>query len=232
MKETRWLINDIPVYLVRKKIKNFYIRIKAPDAKVMVSVPVFVSDASVEDFIRAHWDWIMRKREDVLASDTREKEEQERQFVSGETHCLWGEPYELVVERSLKKPLTELRGNQIYMRVTAHSTVEERQKQLDQWYQKQLRQILPELAAKYESVVGQQASEWRFRRMKTRWGSCQIQKKRICLNIQLAEMPRECLEYVIVHELTHLHEAGHNKRFWGLVDQYYPQWRDVKRKMH
>lgn len=232
MKETRWLINDIPVYLVRKKIKNYYIRIKAPDAEVMVSVPVFVSDASVEDFIRAHWDWIMRKREDVLASDTREKEKQERQFVSGETHCLWGEPYELVVERSLKKPLTELRENQIYMRVTAHSTVEERQKQLDQWYQKQLRQILPELASKYEAVVGQQASEWRFRRMKTRWGSCQIQKKRICLNIQLAEMPRECLEYVIVHELTHLHETSHNKRFWGLVDQYYPQWRDVKRKMH
>lgn len=232
MKETRWLINDIPVYLVRKKIKNYYIRIKAPDAKVMVSVPVFVSDACVEDFIRAHWDWIMRKREDVLASDTREKERYERQFVSGETHFLWGEPYELVVERSLKKPLTELRGNQIYMRVTAHSTVEERQKQLDHWYQKQLRQILPELAAKYEAVVGQQASEWRFRRMKTRWGSCQIQKKRICLNIQLAEMPRECLEYVIVHELTHLHEASHNKRFWGLVDQYYPQWRDVKRKMH
>ena len=155
----------------------------------------------------------------------------EKEYKTGEIHDLWGMPYELDVQRSLKKPVTELRGSRIYMRVTAHSTVEERRKQLDQWYQEQLRQVLPELVEKYESIVGKKVSEWRFRRMKTRWGSCQIQKKRICLNIQLAEMPQECLEYVIVHELTHLYERGHNQRFWGLVDQFYPRWRDVKRKM-
>ncbi len=232
MTEIQWTIDKIPVCLTRKKIKNLYIRIKAPEARVMVSVPVSMPDASVKDFIREHWDWIRGKREEILNAGTVEREAGEKQYISGEVHDLWGIPYELIVERSLKKPVTEWRENKIYMRVTAHSTREERRKQLDIWYEEQIREVLPQLVAKYEEIVGRQASEWRFRRMKTRWGSCSIQKKRICLNIQLAEMPVECLEYVIVHELTHLHEAGHNKRFWGLVDQFYPGWREVKRRMN
>lgn len=232
MTEIQWMINDIPIFLTRKKIKNLYIRIKAPEAKVMVSVPAFMSDADVKEFIIKQWDWIRRKREKILNAGTVEQEAGEKQYISGEVHNLWGMPYELMVERSLKKPVTELREDKIYMRVTAHSAQEERRRQLDKWYQGQLMEVLPELVTKYEAVVGRHASEWRFRRMKTRWGSCNIQKKRICLNIQLAELPVECLEYVIVHELTHLHEAGHNKRFWGLVDQFYPGWREVKRKMN
>lgn len=224
------MINDIPIFLTRKKIKNLYIRIKAPEAKVMVSVPIFMPDAYVKEFITKQWDWIRGKRKEILDAGTVEREAGE-QYVSGEVHDLWGIPYELIVERSLKRPVTELRGDKIYMRVTAHSTCEERRRQLDKWYQGQLMEILPELAAKYETIVGRHASQWRFRRMKTRWGSCNIQKKRICLNIQLAQMPVECLEYVMVHELTHLHEAGHNKRFWGLVDQFYPRWQEVKRRM-
>lgn len=232
MIEFQWRINDIPVFLTRKKIKNLYIRIKAPEAKVMVSVPVSMPDAYVKEFIIKQWDWIRGKREEILDTGTVEGEAEESQYVSGEIHSFWGIPYELMVERSLKKPFTELREDKIYMRVTAHSTTEERRRQLDRWYQEQLIKVLPELSEKYEEIVGRHASEWRFRRMKTRWGSCNIQKKRICLNIQLAEMPVECLEYVIVHELTHLHEAGHNKRFWGLVDQFYPGWQEVKRRLN
>lgn len=153
------------------------------------------------------------------------------EYVSGEVRNLWGEPFELQVERSLKRPLTELRDKKIYMRVAAKSTEVERRKQLDKWYVEQMRDKLAEIIPAYEKVVGHHASEWRFRRMKTRWGSCHIQKAKICLNIQLAEMPIECLEYVVVHELTHLHEAGHNKRFWQLAEQFYPCYKDVKKRM-
>ena len=232
MTEFQWRINDIPIFLTRKKIKNLYIRIKAPEAKVMVSVPVSMQDAYVKEIIIQQWDWIRGKREEILDARTVERGAGEKQYISGEIHDLWGIPHELIVERSLKKPVTELREDKIYMRVTAHSAQEERRRQLDKWYQEQLMKVLPELVAKYEEIVGKHASEWRFRRMKTRWGSCNIQKKRICLNIQLVEMPVECLEYVVVHELTHLHEAGHNKRFWGLVEQFYPAWRKVKGRMN
>lgn len=196
----------------------------------MVSVPLHTSDRALADFIEEHWHWIKEKREEILSEAKSEAKQQE--YLSGECHALWGKWYELQVERSLKRPVTELRGGKIYMRVPAHSTVEERRKQMDSWYRSQLEQVLFEVTSRCEKRVGRKAEEWRFRRMKTRWGTCNIQKKRIWLNIQLAEKPPACLEYVVTHELTHLHEAGHNKRFWGLMDEFYPNWREVKKLLN
>ncbi|MCH5253069.1 MAG: M48 family metallopeptidase [Lachnospiraceae bacterium] len=220
----------VAVYLTRKKIKNLYIRIKEPDARVMVSVPLRTSRKAIAAFLEGHWSWICEKRSEIL--ENQKPPEPEKQYLSGERHLLWGIPYELITERSLKKPLTELRENAIYMRVTAHSTKVERKKQLDSWYRQRLEERLAELIPTCEEIVGKHALEWRFRRMKTRWGTCNIQKKRICLNIQLAEKPPECLEYVVIHELTHLHEPGHNKRFWGLMDVFCTDWREKKRKLN
>lgn len=226
MEEREIVLNGITIYLTRKKIKNLYIRIKPPKARVMVSVPVHTSDSVIAEFLEEHWSWIIEKRQEILDSEETKKEEAE--YLTGERHALWGQWYDLQVERSLKRPLTELRGNRIYMRVGAHSTAEERRKQLDRWYREQLCEVLPGLIHQCEERVGRSANEWRFRRMKTRWGTCSIQRKRIWLNIQLAEMPPECLEYVVTHELTHLHEASHNKRFWSLMDSFYPDWRRAK----
>ena len=144
---------------------------------------------------------------------------------------LWGETCPLRIERSLKPPLTQWADGEIYLRVRAKSTEVEQQKQLDSWYQEQMEERMRELVPRYESIVGKHADAWAFRRMKSRWGFCHIQKKKICLNIELAERPPECLEYVIVHELTHLHEAGHNKRFWSLVGQFYPDYQRVRESM-
>lgn len=229
MKENKWEWHGIAVRLVRKNIKNLYIRIKPPLGEVVVSAPLYTSDQQLVRFLEKHEDWIWEKREEIRKQ---EQEKEERQYVTGETHFLWGKPYELQVERSLKKPLTEIRGARLYMRVPAHSTVEERRKQLDILYKEELRKRLPDVVETYEPIVGRHAEEWRFQRMKTRWGSCQIPKKRICLNIQLAEKPIECLEYVVVHELTHLHEARHNKHFWTLVGKFYPDWKNIKKKLN
>lgn len=232
MAEQKMEIRGITVYWSRKRIKNLYIKIKAPEARVMVSVPLHTSDRALADFIEEHWQWIEAKRQEVLSGAEAGGSEGQREYISGERHALWGEWYEMRVERSLKRPLTELRDRELYMRVPAHSTVEERRRQLDLWYRQQLEEALPEVAARCEARVGREAAEWRFRRMKTRWGSCNIQKKRIWLNIQLAEKPADCLEYVVTHELTHLHEAGHNKRFWGLMDTFYPDWRRAKKLLN
>lgn len=229
MKEKKIEWHGVTVHLVRKKIKNLYIRIKPPMGEILVSVPWYTSDGQIASFLEEHWLWIQKKREEMIKKEQGKKE---KQYVTGETHFLWGKPYELQVERSLKRSLTEIRGTQIFMRVSAHSTIEERRKQLDCFYKQELQKKLPEVVERYEPIIERHAEEWRLRRMKTRWGSCQIQKKRICLNIQLAEKPLECLEYVVVHELTHLHEAGHNKRFWSLVEKFYPNWESVKKKMN
>lgn len=214
-------LHGITIYLLRKNIKNQYIRLR-PDGGVQVSVPSYFPDNAIAEFLEKHWQWIEENR----------GVQKELEYVTGEVHDLWGNPYELLVERSLKRALTEVRGEQIYMRVPAKSTDVERRKQLDLFYKQELQRRLPEIASHYEKIVGKKAAEWRFRRMKSRWGSCQIQKRRICLNLQLAEKPVECLEYVVVHELTHLHEPSHNQRFWSLVDQFYPDWKKQKKKLN
>lgn len=212
-------LHGISLHIVRKKIKNQYIRIR-PEGDVWVSVPLNLSDRQLAAFLEKHWQWILEKREEII--ETAGESTAEPEYKTGEIHFLWGEPCELIVERSLKKPLTERRGQQIYMRVPAKSTEVERRKQLDAFYKNELVEKLSGITDRYEAVVGRCAEQWQFRRMKTRWGSCQIQKKKICLNLQLAEKPVECLEYVLVHELTHLHEPSHNKRFWSLVEEFYP----------
>ncbi len=220
-----FIYRDILVIVTKKKMKNMYLRIREPEGNIQISAPWGASQKQIQQFIENNWEWIVKKREEVMAKEQKE-------YVTGEKHSLWGQEYKLFVERSLKKPMTELRGDEIYLRVTAHSTVEERRKQLDKWYKEQLKKEVEKQKEHWEFVVGKQAKEWTFRRMKTRWGSCHVQKEKICLNIQLAEKPYSCLEYVMVHELTHLHETGHNKRFWGLMDKFYPSWRLVKKQLN
>lgn len=97
---------------------------------------------------------------------------------------------------------------------------------------KRLEEMLPHVIDKCEQKVGVHANEWRLRDMKTRWGTCNVEKKRIWLNVWLAEYPPECLEYVVTHELVHLLERGHNRIFYGYMDTFYPEWKNVKSRLN
>lgn len=97
---------------------------------------------------------------------------------------------------------------------------------------KKLLEVLPQVIRKCERITGLHALEWKLRDMKTRWGSCNIQKKRIWLNIQLAAYPRECLEYVVTHELVHFLVPGHGKEFWSYMDRFFPEWRRVRKELN
>ena len=110
-------------------------------------------------------------------------------------------------------------------------TEDEKQAQKEA-YKKKLLEVLPQVIRKCERITGLHAPEWKLRDMKTRWGSCNIQKKRIWLNIQLAAYPRECLEYVVTHELVHLLVPGHGKEFWAYMDRFFPEWRRVRKELN
>ncbi len=84
---------------------------------------------------------------------------------------------------------------------------------------------MPPLLTKWEQKVGVAVEEVRIRKMKTRWGSCNREARRIWLNLELAKKPVSCLEYIMVHEMVHLRERAHNERFRALMDQLLPQWR-------
>lgn len=105
------------------------------------------------------------------------------------------------------------------------TTIEQRNRILHQWYRKRLKELIPPLIQKWQTVLGVEVADWGIRKMKTRWGTCNHEARRIWLNLELAHKPVQCLEYIIAHEMVHLIERYHNDRFITLMGQYLPQWR-------
>ena len=100
------------------------------------------------------------------------------------------------------------------------------------WYRRQLKALIPPLIAHRESAIGVNVAEWRVKQMKTKWGACNAEARRIWLNLELAKKPVVCLEYIIVHEMAHLLERHHNDRFTKLMDNFLPQWRTVRAELN
>ena len=96
---------------------------------------------------------------------------------------------------------------------------------MKEWYRKQLKIQIPPLIEKWEKVIGVKTNDWGVKQMKTKWGACNVYPKRIWLNLELAKKPPVCLEYILVHELVHLHEKNHNDRFITLMNEFMPKWR-------
>jgi len=219
------VIDGIRIDVVRKRIKNLNLRVSSRDATVRVSVPVDVDDKTVEQSILSKLDWIRRKRQEFAALSRRSLPVQ---YISGEKHYVAGDCYRLRVVEHSGTGSVAINDDVLLLVVRPGADSAQRQAQLERWYRQQLKKRIPELLEKWQPVVGVQASEWRIRKMKTRWGSCNIQARRIWLNLELAKKPKACLEYVLVHELAHLLERHHNSRFWGLMDDFMPQWRQYR----
>lgn len=99
------------------------------------------------------------------------------------------------------------------------------------YYRKHLQEVLPELFRKWERVLGVKCNKVTIRDTRSQWGSCSIRSGNISISVWLGAFSEECIEYVVVHELTHLLEAGHNERFYGILDKYYPVWRSCKEQL-
>jgi predicted metal-dependent hydrolase len=96
---------------------------------------------------------------------------------------------------------------------------------LHRWYRQQLKELIPPLLEKWQSALGIQVADWRIKKMKTKWGTCSVEARRIWVNLELAKKPVQCLEYIVVHELVHLIERHHNDRLISIMDKHLPQWR-------
>lgn len=109
-------------------------------------------------------------------------------------------------------------------------------RELDPAEIKRRKQILKKqvelLVAKWEPVMGVSVSGITIRQMKTRWGSCNVKTHHININLALLYKPEECLEYVVVHEMTHILEASHNEVFWGYMTKFYPDWKRVRKYLN
>lgn len=221
-------VNGISITVEKKKIKNLYLRVQPPFGEVRLTAPMYATDRELRAFVEAKMDWLERAR-----AKYREAAEQGiPEYLPGEKHYLWGKSYPLEVVFSVQRPCVRLEEERIVLSVPMDFSAGQREKVMLEWYREQLKQAASPLMEKYTAIVGKTPLEWRVKNMKTRWGTCNVVDKRIWLNLQLAKKPPECLEYVIVHELVHLYERGHNKRFWSYVERFYPDWREVRKKLN
>ena len=147
-------------------------------------------------------------------------------MISGETHYFLGRRYRLRVIAHQGPGRVVLRSRtKLELWVRAGSDANARHRVLQRWYRDRLRELVPPPLAKWEPVLCVRAVDWRIKKMKTKWGTCNVEARRVWLNLELAKKPVQCLEYIIVHELVHLIERHHNDRFVSIMDQHLPQWR-------
>lgn len=221
-------ISDITVEIIKKKIKNLHLSVMPPDGKVRVSAPAHLSDESIEMFVRTKLSWIKKQQEKF----SKQPRQSARQYVSGESLYVWGKQYFLVVQYSYKGNSLVLSGEKAILTVRKESTVKQRESFVNEWYRQLLKKEIQRLLPKWENTTKLYASSWQTKYMTTRWGTCNTTTKKIWFNLQLAKKPIECLEYIILHELTHLKVKNHGKDFVEHIEKYMPYWRDLKNQLN
>ncbi|HBR35465.1 MAG TPA: M48 family peptidase [Firmicutes bacterium] len=222
-------IDDLEIEVIRKKIKNIYLSVRPPDGHVRMSVPAKMDQETISFFARSKLPWIKKQRAKILDRPAQLVPE----YVSGEHHFLFGVSYELKVTEQTGRTQVELDKNQyINLTVPPGSTQERRQKVMMDWYRRQLKAVIPQYLEKWEREIGVAVRECRVRRMKTKWGTCNIRDRRIWLNLELVKKSPACLEYIIVHELIHLLERYHNDRFYAYLTKYLPTWKQLKKELN
>lgn len=226
--EQQIVVDGLTITVIRKKIKNMYLRVYPPNGEVKITVPRSMDEKTIKTFVLSHIDWIIKQK----AKQSDGVAQQEHQYQTGEIHSVWGKGYELVLLEGEVNRKVLLTDDKILLYMHKNSTREEREEVLDQWYRKQLEQAMEESVVNCVKLVGRSPKEWRIRKMKTRWGTCNVVDKRIWLNLQLAKKSPECLNYVIIHELVHLYVRNHGPEFKAYMDYFCPNWRELKKRLN
>ena len=212
-------IGDLVVDVVRKDIKNLYIKVYPPLGEVRIVSPYRLDDATIKEFVIAKKKWIAKKQDRCKALPPI----QPKEYTTGEIHYYKGDRLTLNVIYHQGTPKVIVR-DRLYLDlyVKYGSNLAKRERVLISWYRQQLKAELPNLIAKWERIIGVKTNDWGVKRMKTRWGSCNTKAKRIWLSLELIKKPSHCLEYVVVHELVHLLESNHGDRFQAYMNQFIP----------
>ena len=219
-------IEGIPVEVRKKRIKNLHLYVKPPDGRALVTAPLSMSDAAIERFVRTKAAWLTKH----VAKYEGRPPLAAMEYKTGETLVLWGRKYRLLVRHGGRGTVA-LAGDAVVLTARSASTAVQREKLIREWYREQLKTEIARRLPAWETATGLHASSWQTKAMTTRWGTCNPKIAKLWFNVHLAEKQPECLDYIIVHELTHLVERKHNVRFYALLDQYMPGWRDVKARL-
>lgn len=223
------IVNNIVIDVVRKDIKNLHLSVYPPSGRVRIATPTKVDDEAVRLFAISKMSWIKKNQ----AKYINQQRQPERKYVSGESHYFRGQRYLLNVITHTGYPKIAIRNKKfIDLYVKADYTQEQRENVMTNWYRKNLKEQIPALIEKWQKIIGVEVAQWEVKKMKTKWGTCNREAKRIWLNLELAKKPEHCLEYIIVHEMVHFLERNHTERFVAYMDKFMLQWSSIKDELN
>ncbi len=226
---TQLKLGDIAVEVVLKDIKNVHLSVYPPSGRVRISAPSRMSLDTIRVFAISKLAWIKQQQEKFRGQER----ETPREYLNRESHYVWGKRYLLKSIECDESPASvELKHSTMVLRLRPGTDETKKQALVEEWYREQLKKAVPPLIARWEPIMGVNVDRFFVQRMKTRWGSCNARTHCIRLNTDLAKKPRECLEYIVVHEMAHLLEPTHNARFVDLMDRLMPQWRFYRDKLN
>jgi len=217
---TQIAFGDITVDVVLKDIKNIHLSVYPPSGRVRIAAPSRMRLDTIRVFAISKLGWIKQQQKKLQGQER----DTPREYLDRESHYLWGKRYLLKVIEGNAAPSVALQHSRMLLRVRPGTAAKKKQAIIEAWYRQQLKKAVPPLIVKWEPLLGVKIERFFVQRMKTKWGSCNHGTHSIRLNTELAKKPRECLEYIVVHEMTHVLEPTHNARFVALMDQCIPQW--------
>jgi len=225
---TQLQLGDIIIDVEQKDIKNIHLSVYPPEGKVRIAAPQHIDLDTLRVYALSKLPWI-KKQQSKMRGQEREGA---REFLNRESHFFKGKRYLLTIVEHDAPPKIELKHKTMFLYVRPGTTRVKMQSILDEWYRGHLKKELPKLLKKWEKTLEIKVNEFGVKKMKTKWGSCNREDKRIWINLELAKKPLECLEYVVVHEMVHLMERNHNDRFVAYMDYFLPKWRFYKDELN
>lgn len=223
-------IGGMQVEVRYKKINSLRLTVH-PSGAVRLTAPVLVQEYRLREFLLTKLGWIHQQQARFLALPPPPPQPL---MQTGELHFFQGQRYclNVIVQAGRYSHVESGENNALNLHVRADASMAQREAALHLFYREHLQREIPLLIARWQPRINVQVAAWGVKKMKTRWGSCNIRAHRIWLNLELAKHSPQCLEYVVVHEMVHLLERYHNARFKKFMDQFLPQWRELKAELN
>jgi predicted metal-dependent hydrolase len=225
---TQLQLGEIAVEVVLKGIKNIHLSVYPPAGKVRISAPSRMTLDTIRVFAISKLGWIKQQQEKLR----QQERETPREYLDRESHFVWGKRYLLKLIECDEPPSIELKHSRMFLRLRSGTPENKKQAVVEEWYRKQIREAVPPLIAKWEPVIGVKVEKFFVQKMKTKWGNCNSVSKSIRLNTDLATKPPQCLEYIVVHEMSHLMVRHHNEQFYNVMNKCLPGWRSLRQMLN
>jgi len=221
-------LGDITVDVVLKDIKNVHLSVYPPKGRVRIAAPLRMKMDTIRIYAISKLGWI-KKQQQKFNTQVREAP---REYLNKEGHFFLGKRYMLKVIEYDTPPVVRLKHNTIELHIRPNTDIKKRHAIMEQWHRSQLKELVPTIIAKWEKKMNISVSDFAIKKMKTKWGTCNREARRIWLNLELAKKPFHCIEYIVVHEMIHLLERNHNDKFIAYIDHYLPEWKLLKSELN